>query len=52
MFYITEDDIIRHEKRYKLNFQYNGVQPVLVTCFYYCFIPDSDSHIIKSDVIQ
>ena len=55
MYYVTEEDIISHKRKYDLKVCYNGVQTVPGTCSYHCFIPDGDSLIMKrisSDTIN
>ena len=55
MYYVTEEDIISHERKYDLKVRYNGVQTVPGICSYHCFIPDGDSLIMKrisSDTIN
>ena len=47
MYYVTEEDIISHKRKYDLKVCYNGVQTVPGTCSYHCFIPDGDSLIMK-----
>ena len=55
MFYVTEEDVIVHTRKYDLKVCYNGVQAVPGTHSYRCFIPDGDFFIIKrisSDTIN
>ena len=47
MYYVTEEDIIRHGRKYDLNVCYNGVQTVPGTRSYHCFTPHGDSLIMK-----
>ena len=54
-YYVTEEDIISHERKYDLKVCCNGVQTVPGTRSYHCFIPDGDSLImerISSDTIS
>ena len=48
MYYVTEEDIVGHERMYDLKDRYNGVQTVPGTCSYHCFIPERDSLIMKT----
>ena len=43
MYYVTEEDIISHKRKYDLKIHDNGVQTVLGTHSFHCFIPDGDS---------
>ena len=55
MYYVTEEDIISHERKYDLKVFSNGVQTVPGTRSCHCFIPDGDSVIMKrisSDTIN
>ena len=47
MYYVTEEDIISHERKYDLKVRYNEVQTAPGTHSYHCFIPDGDSLIMK-----
>ena len=55
MYYVTEEDIISHERKYDLKVHYNEVQTVPGTRSYHCFIPDGYSLVMKrnsSDTIN
>ena len=53
MYYVTEEDIMSHKRKYDLKVCYNGVQTVPGTHSYHCCIPDRDSVIMKrTQVIQ
>ena len=49
MYYVTEEDIIIHKRKYDLKVRYNGVQTVPRKYNYHCFIPDGD---ISNDTIN